>query len=255
METAETYRSTENIGFKYAEGNVGIYPKCFHTHYEIYLLIEGQVEYVGESLCSKLKSGDVILVPPGVYHQFSVDRDKPYRRCVLELQPSFARRFPLPQTQRLCNAEDIALAFSRLRRYAETEDDFSAELMETVASEIILLSCRIGGDAREDTRKPDDIAVRSMAYIRKNLNDKILLRDVAEACHCSVSTVCHSFRLSYGISIMQYIQSKKMMLARQALDEGRPAAEVGLSLGYRDYATFYRAFVKEFGCSPKAARK
>ena len=56
---------------------------------------------------------------------------------------------------------------------------------------------------------------------------------------------------SYGISVMQYVQNKKMAMAKHYIMKGDSPGEVCRKCGYTEYSTFYRAYVREFGCSPK----
>jgi glyoxylate utilization-related uncharacterized protein len=70
-----------------------------HDYYEFYFYMEGDVEFeIGDSR-QALKSGDFVIVPPGIRHRaFVVDPDLPYRRFVFWIGTDFAQqladRFP-----------------------------------------------------------------------------------------------------------------------------------------------------------------
>ena len=50
--------------------------------------------------------------------------------------------------------------------------------------------------------------------------------------------------------IMQYIRSKKVMLAYQKIQSGEKPHAVAEELGFNDYSTFYRAYKSLLGFSP-----
>jgi AraC-like DNA-binding protein len=59
-----------------------------------------------------------------------------------------------------------------------------------------------------------------------------------------------------GEPVMRYVTRWRMQVAHDALrSEGATVAEVAARLGYRSEAAFGRAFKREMGISPGAARR
>ena len=53
-----------------------------------------------------------------------------------------------------------------------------------------------------------------------------------------------------GISLMKYIHNKRLLLAQERIRAGGKPTEVYALCGYKDYATFFRAYTKYFDKNP-----
>ena len=67
--------------------------------------------------------------------------------------------------------------------------------------------------------------------------------------------IAHVFKDEIGMSIHQYISKKRLARCREALLGDVPVTKVYLLFGFHDYSSFYRAFKKEYGISPKDFKK
>ena len=63
------------------------------------------------------------------------------------------------------------------------------------------------------------------------------------------------FKEQTGYTIHSYLTEKRLLRARQLLQQGQPVTEVCYLCGYQDYSTFSRAYRKCFGTSPSAEQK
>lgn len=50
----------------------------------------------------------------------------------------------------------------------------------------------------------------------------------------------------------RYVILKRLLMAKQMLGDAQALGAVCYHCGFRDYANFYRAFLAEYGISPKA---
>lgn len=58
--------------------------KHSHNYYELYFFLEGDIEMHIHKQRVHLKTGDIILIPPGIEHQaIWCGKDIPYRRFIL----------------------------------------------------------------------------------------------------------------------------------------------------------------------------
>ena len=96
---------------------------------------------------------------------------------------------------------------------------------------------------------------RAMAYIEENLASKITLADAARYLYVSESTVSQTFRNKMGVSFHQCLTQRRLIAAKQLIVHDVLLENVGQMVGFPDYSTFYRAFKKEFGISPRQYRK
>ena len=70
-----------------------------HDFYEVYLFLNGNVNYTIESRNYHLLPGDILLISPLELHQPRITLEKhPYERIVLWVNKSFLEQFSTPHT-------------------------------------------------------------------------------------------------------------------------------------------------------------
>jgi AraC family transcriptional regulator len=97
---------------------------------------------------------------------------------------------------------------------------------------------------------------RAMAYIETHIRDDLALADCSSV---TAYSPYHFGRLFYYIAEMplsEYIRKRKLSLAAIALQSGRmKVIDLAVTYGYDSADSFTRAFVKQHGVLPSAARK
>lgn len=95
-----------------------------------------------------------------------------------------------------------------------------------------------------------------LTYIQKNINSDISIRDIADACACSVSTVSHLFKEHTDSSVKKYITDLRIEQAKRLLSTSDlPIGSVALLCGFSNTNYFSTAFRKKVGLSPTVYRK
>ena len=96
----------------------------------------------------------------------------------------------------------------------------------------------------------------AMAYIESHIDDDMALADVSSV---TAYSPYHFGRLFYYIADMplsEYIRKRKLSLAAMKLQNGRDKViDLAVMYGYDSADSFTRAFVKQHGATPTAARK
>ena len=203
----------------------------------------------------------MLLMRPGEAHYVEVDPRFPYERIVLSfdaklltdlepgsvlLQPFFDRK----AGQRNLYHPDPACTAHLL---AMTEPDGNRA---TIFANLVLLLqklCRRFGQTTDQTFTPDSVEQKMIRYINQNIQDELSVESLCKLFYLSRPQLARRFRIATGTSIGRYITAKRMLLARQLLLQGQKPMTVYASCGYRDYATFFRAYKAYFGHSPRVA--
>ena len=245
-----------------------------HTFYEVLCCRNTcGAEYLVGAERYRLQKGDIVFVPPGISHRplLPEKMQEPYIRDVLWFSTEFVDilRSLLPESA------DDQIGTSYLLRTAGTRweylsDMFRSGVQETEAAVPGWQSAVLGNTlllvthmarafaARERVSmaaERPELLDRAMAFIEENLSNKITLADVARYLYVSESTVSQAFRNKMGVSFHQCLTQRRLIEAKRLITNGVLLEDVGQSVGFPDYSTFFRAFKKAFGISPRQYRK
>ena len=249
-----------------------------HSHYELYLFCEGDLErYVVGRRSYRLQRGDLLLIPPTVtHHPIFQEGARRYQRYVLWCSQEYLARLTdldpdIDHAFRLCRErEEYLLRFSspsvsqRLEGELKTMwtefqsrspcretaiqlscMNFLVQLNRSVSSGTVVAS--LG-----DTESP--LLEQVIAYIHEHYGERLSLQDTARRFFVSPSTIEHLFTQKLGWSFYRYVTKRRIIEAQNQITAGVPIKTVSQACGYTDYSNFYKAFTKEVGISPSQYR-
>lgn len=90
----------------------------------------------------------------------------------------------------------------------------------------------------------------SIDYIEDNIRCDISAGELSERAGFSVFHYYRVFRTAVGLPVMQYILRRRLLNAIYEIKCGNKMIDVELRYGFETHAGFYKAFVREFGCTP-----
>ena len=90
----------------------------------------------------------------------------------------------------------------------------------------------------------------SLDYIEEHLRAELTVGELAALAGYSVSHYSRLFREATGMSLGQYILRRRLLHAGWDMSRGGSFLDTALCYGFDTYAGLYRAFVREFGCTP-----
>lgn len=87
-------------------------------------------------------------------------------------------------------------------------------------------------------------------YIEVNLKTELTVNELAELVGFSQFHFCHLFCSIVGMPAAAYITKRRLLWAAFEIANGAKITETALAYGFDTHAGFYKAFKREFGCSP-----
>ncbi|NLY46693.1 MAG: AraC family transcriptional regulator [Tissierella sp.] len=96
-----------------------------------------------------------------------------------------------------------------------------------------------------------ELLQNSIDYIEKNLTSEISVSEIADLAGFSVYHFCRMFSNYVGMPVAAYITKRRLIHGIYSIQSGNTIIEAALQYGFNTYPGFYKAFKREFGCSPK----
>ena len=131
----------------------------------------------------------------------------------------------------------------------------------TIANRCRMTICliRLLGLLEESLTSTADCASHRMnemiRYINLNAAQPMSLDHLEEAFGINKFVLLHEFKEYTGMSIYQYILTRRVILAQQLIQEGAKPNQACEQSGFSDYTSFYRAFKSRTGQSPNQYSK
>ena len=240
-----------------------------HIFYELlFCCNDCGAEYLVGTDRYRLRRGDIVFVPPGISHRplLADTLTEPYERYVLWLSQDFVDDF----TARIAPGGKT-ISYGTLLRTGGTKWELLGELFRrgvwesenrapgwqaAVYGNTITLLTLMGRSLQEHTasvpkaEKPE-LLNGVLAYIEMHMGEKITLEDTAKHFYVSVSTITQLFRQKLGTSFYHCVTQHRLIAAKVLIGEGMLLEEVSRTVGFADYSSFYRAFKKEYGITPR----
>lgn len=101
-----------------------------------------------------------------------------------------------------------------------------------------------------------DLFAEVARYVEANINRKISTEDVARALHLSIGHFCRCFKEQTGKSFIDWLHFTRIERAKLLLSNPQlKFYELAGMVGYADYKTFAKYFLRYVGISPRAYRQ
>ena len=246
----------------------------FHTHNycELCFFLEGDIEMHIKEESYSISAGDILLIPPFLSHRsVTKNQEKPYRRFVLWLSqeycnhllkssPDYAYLMQYIDKEKchLIHTDQISFhtVQSKLLRLLEEmhAKKFGRDTQISICiNDLILCLNRLVYEQNTPKRKNSEyVLYQQLAeYIEDHIEEDLTLETLAKKFFVSKYHIAHVFKDNLGISIHQFITKKRLSLCKDAISCQMSITEAYRTFGFGDYSSFYRAFKKEYGISPK----
>lgn len=244
-------------------------PAVMHSHdtYEIYCFLDGKIEYIVEGHRYFLERGDVMVMRKGEVHMFDRLDWSPYERIGIHFDVPHGWGFlDLPKLLTCFNDRPAgkfnhypARMFPGNQWVSWLQKIFQAEDPQKQLCYLLPLLWELSEALSVVRSSPvvsaKDQAAEVMKYINRHLGEELSLDIIAGRFFISKAQLQRSFRQSAGTTVWEYITVKRLFWARERIEAGEHPSRIYEDCGFGDYATFYRAYKRHFGVSPREHMK
>ena len=233
-----------------------------HTHdnYEIYCFLSGNAKYFVEGNIYPLKSGDILIMKKAEAHSLLINNHSPYKRIVVNFNSDAISENVRSDIIEFLDNRPLGLK----NRYSasifkETNWIYYLEKIcesENINENSVYLTVLLSElknrffEIKEQETSGEGI-MDIVKYINNNLSKDLNLDIICSRFFISKSHINRKFKKIIGTTVWEYITTKRLLLAKELLQNGANPTDIYSKCGFKDYCTFFRAYKTKFGISPK----
>lgn len=244
----------------------------YHDFNKIMIFLKGNISYTIEGKNYHLKPYDIVLVNAGEIHRPSILDDSEYERIIIYVSTQFLNTYSEDNY-------DLNYCFQRakeehsnvLRIHSVDKSKFYQVCLELEHSfsdyafakelyqKILFLEFMIQLNRTAisnhinylDSAMGNVKLLEILDYINEHLSEEISIDSLADHFFLNRYYLMHFFKDETGYTIGNYISEKRLLLAKNLVQNGCSVTEACFQSGFKNYSTFSRAFKKTFKTAPK----
>lgn len=246
----------------------------YHDFSKIIIFLKGNINYSIEGKNYILEPYDIVLVNAGEIHKPSIMDNTDYERIIIYVSTQFLSTYREEDYDLNYCFEQAKKEHSNVLRIQsidksklyqvclELEHSFSdnafakelyqkilfiefmIQLNRTVISNHISYLDSINGNAK---------LIPIIEFINEHLTEALTIDKLSQELYLSKYYLMHLFKDETGYTIGNYIVEKRLLLAKNLIQNGSSITEACFQSGFKNYSTFSRAFKKAFNTVPKNA--
>ncbi len=232
-----------------------------HNLFEVYYMIDGECDYYIGGRIYEIKSGDVILIPPGVLHKNSY-RSQKHTRIAIHFSNQYIPPAVVPFIKSgvvLYRNDETVMKIRSLteKMYNEFKngDNFSDEVIKNYMSLLFIMIVR-NRKYYEGVKALNEDIETVKNYIHKNYASEITLNGIAEMIGVSAEHLSRLFRAETGFGFCEYVNIVRLDRARSLLrSKDKSVADTAYECGFNDSNYFSVKFKSMYGVPPKDYKK
>ena len=259
----------EDLPFKMFlfEGKDGSYRRAGHWHrsIEIFLVMEGRLEFFFGENGRPLKAGDFVIVNSNEIH--SIEAPEPNKTVVVQIPLSCFSGYLEDdgRTVFLKRGEEFDGILARLigemfHIYQQKQFAFELKVRSLFLELLYLMVTKfMQTEENQDTiRQKRHLEKLSgiTSYMKKNYSHTITLKSVAEEFGFSPTYLSRMFKKYANVSYKTYLLNLRTEYAlREMMGTTHSLNDVALNNGFPNSRAFAKAFSKRYGCLPSIYRE
>lgn len=246
----------------------------YHDFNKIIIFLSGKVTYLIEGKAYNLKPWDILLVNNHDVHKPIIDSSETYERIIIWANSGFIENHSYENCDLLtCFRLANEKSFNLIRLEAKFQDnikfiieslessfnstDFGSKLLSNslfIQLLIYLNRVHLGNmyinDEASLNLKYDKQIEKVLKYINSNLCEDLSVEALSQKFYISKYYLMHKFKKETGYTLHNYVNQKRLLMAKDLIKSGELITKVYLQCGFNDYSCFLRSFKSTFSKSP-----
>jgi len=246
-----------------------IYNPHSHDEIEIYIHISGGKHFFVDGVTYDIKKRDVIIFGSNQIHQILKNPNEIYERYTIVYKKEFLMSLGADYIEINNLISDIVKLKGNVLNLSEGSFDILLNMLESYKTNkniannlyklskfleiiIFILEKYEKNEVMEDRYVNNPLVGDIIKKIDLFYTDcDFTVARLAEMVHISKCYMCDVFKKNTGITILNYLNHKRIIAAKAMLTEGVSIVSCADSLGFGSYNDFIRVFKKVTGDTPK----
>lgn len=238
------------------------FPAHTHRYYEIYCFLSGDIMFSVEGNLYPLEPGDIMIFNKTETHHIILHGNAPYGRMCVHFSPTSDLDLDFGQTL-LAPFKDRVFGMHNLYPARMSPDSKRMYYIEQICNtddvikKQVYLMVLLQELAEDFPKIQDSLIVPSKSsisnvthYINTHITESLSTEHLCEQFYISKSQLHRNFKNVLGITVGEYILSKRLVLAQNLIQKGKRPTSIYLECGFQDYSGFFKAYKKKFGHAP-----
>ena len=242
-----------------------------HNFYEIYLILEGDVNLYIKNSCYHITSSSVAVINSLDPHKLTNNTENNFTRIYFHIPDNFTSKFSDQKTNlskcfnnRTAGNNGLILShlqkdymidiFNKMTQCKDSRDNrFGASLLfDTYVIQLLIYINNLYNSESfiSPSRYSPDVEFITK-YIDSHILENITLDSLADMLSRDKYYLSHKFKKETDTTIFHYLIMSRISKAKQLLSEGMNVTETCYNSGFNDYSNFITTFKKITGYTPK----
>lgn len=225
-----------------------------HSTVEFFYFLCGKAKYAVEGNIYTLKRGSVLIMASGQTHNLLLEPCAKYERTVLQIDPAaLPNQFEGINRYIFSGHNYFELSYSQQIWFEESCAFISSyeSRADLLTYFLPLLFAMLSTNIRSGSHIQDETVTKTINFINDNLSSELSLDGIAQSVYFSKAFINRRFREIMGCSVWDYVVRRRIFTAREKIfSDGNIIAAFETS-GFLDYSSFFRAYKKVVGLSPR----
>lgn len=255
--------------------NIDTFVYHHHTFCEIYLLCDGDAEFIIEGSAYALEKNDILVIPPYKFHSPKPKLGTRLERIVINIFPSFFSEMSCQNyidvishfstagyhirndTGRDYMLQDLIHSISQAfnNNYEPSNILPNLKIVELMYNLYRLLESNELASQQTEIPINDPIISDIIKYINSNYASITDISSISSAFNYSPNYLSKIFKQSTGTTIPKYVNIKRFENIEKLFRAGNSLETASIASGFNNYRHFAYAYKQEYGVSPKTGMK